>query len=65
MFTVTLPKFKTNQTELHGQAIYFRLVKLLKKLDQWIAVLFTAVGKSLSEPGTGITNHYQITQFKY
>jgi len=65
MFTVFLLEFKTNQTELHRRATYFRLVKLLKKLDQWIAVSFTAIGKSLISSGAGIINHYQIVQYKY
>ena len=39
--------------------------EIAKKFNQWIAVLFTAIGKSIIESETGIINHYQIVQHKY
>ncbi len=62
MFTVTLHEFKTNETELHRQAAYSRLVKLLEKPDPWTAIIFITIGRLLIESGQQIINRYQTAQ---
>lgn len=62
MFIETLHEFKTNETELHRQAAYSRLVKSVEKRDPWTAIVFITTGRLLIESGQQIINRYQTAQ---
>ena len=47
MVTTHLDNFKTQQKELHQQAVQYRLVKSLKKPNLWMASIYKAIGRSL------------------
>ena len=57
MFTTNLDTFKTQERELHRQAVQYRLVKSFEQHNPFLARISESLGRMLILSGQQLINH--------